>query len=589
MHLAGIVDLLSSALYSHPRVYLRELLQNAVDAIRARSRRDPTFATAGIRLVAAGNQSDRVRVIDDGTGLTPEEITEFLATVGQSSKRDEFGLPDASIGRFGIGLLSALMVADEVRVRTRSMSGGPAHEWIGRVDGTFALNPIPDDLPIGTEVSFVPRRGMEDLTSHRALADIADRYAAYLPILIRLDDASGAGSETITREPGFLSDNPAERLRFGEELLGTSPLAMIHIDVPLTGTKGTAYVLPQPPAPHDGPANIVYGRRMLIDDRASDLAPNWAFFARIVVDSTGLNPTASREHLADDEPLRVTRDAIADALRGWMQEMHDEEPVAFAGFVATHYLGLKAAVLFDDDVAPLVVRYLPFETNRGMRTVGELAADGREFGWVGTTDRFRQLVALSGPTATIINASYTWDRDLLARIPDLIPGTVVRELSVSAVLERLEAVPASDATLADAFAQRATKALATDDVDCEVRLAANSATPAFLLTDPSLLRRTERDAAKRSSEGWADVLGTLDALTSAQSSRAGMTVLFNWANPLVRQLAQTDDAISFARSVRLLHLQAILATGRPLTTAESDRLTETLSDLMLLGLNRETP
>ncbi|MEP6649772.1 MAG: hypothetical protein ABJA74_07625 [Lapillicoccus sp.] len=34
--LKGMVDLLSQHLYSSPRVYLRELLQNAVDAIRAR-------------------------------------------------------------------------------------------------------------------------------------------------------------------------------------------------------------------------------------------------------------------------------------------------------------------------------------------------------------------------------------------------------------------------------------------------------------------------------------------------------------------------------------------------------------------------
>ncbi|CAM5463874.1 HSP90 family protein OS=Streptomyces tendae OX=1932 GN=GUR47_32490 PE=3 SV=1 [Streptomyces tendae] len=84
--LRGLVDLLSHHLYSSPRVYLRELLQNAVDALTARPHRLEPAAPAGafgIRLYADGSV---VRVEDDGVGLTEADVHTFLATIGRSSR-----------------------------------------------------------------------------------------------------------------------------------------------------------------------------------------------------------------------------------------------------------------------------------------------------------------------------------------------------------------------------------------------------------------------------------------------------------------------------------------------------------------------
>ena len=74
--LRGLVDLLSHHLYSSPRVYLRELLQNAVDAITARRAEQPD-APARVRLYAEGAA---LRVEDSGVGLTEADVHNLLAT-----------------------------------------------------------------------------------------------------------------------------------------------------------------------------------------------------------------------------------------------------------------------------------------------------------------------------------------------------------------------------------------------------------------------------------------------------------------------------------------------------------------------------
>lgn len=105
--LRGLVDLLSHHLYSSPRVYVRELLQNAVDAVTARQALDPE-AEIRIRLSASAG---RVTIEDSGIGLTAAEAHSLLATIGRSSKRGgEHGLETTRrefLGQFGIGLLAA--------------------------------------------------------------------------------------------------------------------------------------------------------------------------------------------------------------------------------------------------------------------------------------------------------------------------------------------------------------------------------------------------------------------------------------------------------------------------------------------------
>src|SRR5207249_1136529 len=86
--LRGIIELLSQHLYASPRVYVRELLQNAVDATTARGagvRPDVVIET----LETTGDGT--LRVSDNGIGLTEDEVHTLLSTLGRTSKRDELG------------------------------------------------------------------------------------------------------------------------------------------------------------------------------------------------------------------------------------------------------------------------------------------------------------------------------------------------------------------------------------------------------------------------------------------------------------------------------------------------------------------
>ena len=160
VNLGGMLDVLSNHLYKSPDVFLRELLQNGVDAITLRRKEQPEWT--GGRLTLDVEPGRRLTFRDNGAGLNEEGIHRFLAVIGQSSKTELVNnrLPEDYIGRFGIGLLSCFMVSDSIVVHSRPAAGGPAHVWTGLPDGTYTLEPL-EDCPVGTAVILTAKPGME--------------------------------------------------------------------------------------------------------------------------------------------------------------------------------------------------------------------------------------------------------------------------------------------------------------------------------------------------------------------------------------------------------------------------------------------
>ena len=126
VNLEGIIDILANHLYSEEKVFIRELLQNATDAITARKKINPNFE-GKIRVdVIDGDGTTPAQIVfeDNGIGLTKEEVHQFLSSIGSSIKRKTNKLAQNRadfIGQFGIGLLSCFMVTDEIVMVTRSV------------------------------------------------------------------------------------------------------------------------------------------------------------------------------------------------------------------------------------------------------------------------------------------------------------------------------------------------------------------------------------------------------------------------------------------------------------------------------------
>ena len=100
VNLGGMLDILSNHLYKSPDVFLRELLQNGIDAITLRKKRQPEWS--GGRITISLTPGEKLVLRDNGAGLTQEEVHRFLAVIGQSSKtilESDGTIPEDYIGQ----------------------------------------------------------------------------------------------------------------------------------------------------------------------------------------------------------------------------------------------------------------------------------------------------------------------------------------------------------------------------------------------------------------------------------------------------------------------------------------------------------
>lgn len=586
--LRGVVDLLSRHIYSSPRVYLRELLQNARDAIAAR--REVDGGGGRIRITPLTAQTGEFVLRDDGVGLTATEVADLLATVGRSSKRDIFDLPRSDyLGQFGIGLLSCFMVADTIVIRSRSARGGASVEWTGSADGTFQVVELDEELPVGTSVHLVPRFDADELLRPAAVHELATTFGEFLPVRVTID--TGAGDVDVTREPPFLSpaDDPDAAVAYGRDLLGANPLDVIELSEPGTGTRGLAYVLPFAPPPGARQATRMYLGRMLLSERVDDVLPDWAFFVRAVIDSTGLAPTASRESLVEDTALEHVREQLGAGIRRWVLELGLREPHRLAQFVAVHEVGLKSLVRHDEELARFITRWLTVETTHGTLRVGDLVERYPHIRYAQTVDEFRQVAGISPADEVLVNGGYLYDADLVRLLPELYPAVTVEKVDVAGELDRLDPPPLDDRDAAVALENRAGAVLAASDCAVVVRSIDQPTLTGLYVADPEVLRAIDRSRTRGvAGTLWGGVLDRIDqTLSAARDDDLTARLCLNWSNRVVRALVRVDDDAVFARTVQLLYIQALLAGHHPLRDADRALMTSALADLVSLSAGIE--
>jgi molecular chaperone HtpG len=577
--LRGLVDLLSHHLYSSPRVYLRELLQNAVDAVTARLAEEPG-APARVRLYAEGGT---LRVEDSGIGLTEADVHSLLATIGRSSKRAD-GLQEARsgfLGQFGIGLLACFVVAERIRVVSRSARApdAPPVEWTASDDGSYTVRTLPPSArpEPGTTVCLVARAGAGEWLAEERVLALAREFGPLLPYDIRV------GRTAVTDLPAPWDrpyPSPAARrvalARHCQELFGFAPLDSIPLDVPVAGIRGVAYVLPSAVSPAQRASHRVHLKGMLLTERAEQLLPDWAFFVRCVLDTDSLRPTASRESLYEDETLAAVRDALGERIRSWLTGLAAGDPERLAAFLAVHHLGVKSLARHDREMLRTMLPWLPFETTDGRLSLEEFARRHPVVHFTRTVEEYRQVAPIASAQGVgVVNGGYTYDGELIEALPSVRPGTVVAELDAETVTAHLDAVDPAEELALSGFLAAARARLDTLGCDVVLRAFHPLSVPALHLDDRAARHEQARaEAAEQADDLWAGILGSLRG--SAPRAR----LVLNHLNPLIRRIGALKDPELIGTATESLYGQALLMAQRPLRPADSALLNRAFLGLL---------
>ncbi|PJY49357.1 molecular chaperone HtpG [Escherichia coli] len=378
VNLNGLIEVLSKHLYSTPVVAVRELVQNGHDAIVRRRIEQPDAPKDNAIRVVADVAKSTITISDTGAGLTESEIHGFLATVGVGYTRmlrqqdDNTGL----IGMFGLGFLSAFVLAKEVTVLTTSWQT-PDQSWkYHSTDGQkYTVTPH-QSSETGTQVILTLKEEYSHLASNNLLNRVLSRYCILLHEPVYVGDASEpvnklqppwreVAPEGVTMHRALVQ---RKNLAFAAQFESSfEPICTIPV-VPVGMSDAVGILWIQDGATYGTSDNrnlSLFLRGMLLDDEARELLPPWAGFIGGVIESSKLTPTASREDLQRDETWVAVQEALKEALISGLSDLAQNQPEIWRRVLMRHNEALLGAALCDDRLFDLLKDRLQVPTSKG--------------------------------------------------------------------------------------------------------------------------------------------------------------------------------------------------------------------------------
>ncbi len=343
-----LLDLIIHSLYSHKEIFLRELVSNASDAmdkLKFKSQTDQALLGDDTELkiqIEADAKERTISIIDNGLGMTREEVVENLGTIAKSgtkgfvealSKKDKGDSTMDLIGQFGVGFYSSFMVADRVVLTTRAPQAESAYRWESKGDGSYTIEEC-DETKRGTRVTLYLREiedDDQDFTQEWVLRSTVKKYSDFVtyPILMDIErqetptDAEGKaieGAEPVTevttetlnsmkplwnKRKSEVSDE--EYKEFYKHLSHdwNEPLDTIHLNAEgILEYNALMFIPGQAPfdlfTPDNKSGMQLYVRNVFIMDNCEDLMPPYLRFIKGVVDSSDISLNVSREIVQHD-------------------------------------------------------------------------------------------------------------------------------------------------------------------------------------------------------------------------------------------------------------------------------------------------
>ena len=360
----NIFPLIKKFLYSDHEIFLRELISNATDATLKLNH----IASIGKEKIDVGDplievkvdkKGKKLHIIDQGIGMTAEEIEKYINEVAFSGaeefleKYKDSAKDSGIIGHFGLGFYSAFMVAKKVEIISKSYKNKPSAHWTCDGSPNYTLDKG-NKKDRGTEIILHIDKDSKEFLEENKISELLVKYNKFMPIPIKFgtkeetlplekDAKEGEKPKTKTVDNIINNPNPAwtkqpkdlkdeDYKGFYRELYPMQfedPLFNIHLNVDypfnLTG------ILYFPKLTND--VNIqkdkiqLYQNQVFVTDNVEGIVPEFLTLLRGVIDSPDIPLNVSRSYLQADGAVKkisayITR-KVADKLSSLFKNDRD--------------------------------------------------------------------------------------------------------------------------------------------------------------------------------------------------------------------------------------------------------------------------
>jgi molecular chaperone HtpG len=378
-----LLHLIIHSLYSHPEIFLRELISNssdALDKLRHLTLTDDAFKSLEFHPridLTLDEAASTLTIADTGIGMNQTDLVEHLGTIARSGTKNFLSQLSGDarkdsnlIGQFGVGFYSVFMVADKVEVVSRKAGEEQAWRWTSDGKTGFELEPA-ERATAGTTITiFFNDEGKTYANSWR-LQEIVKKYSNHIafPIFLTYDKSEwnaeekksektrvteqvNAASALWRRSKSELKDE--DYINLYESVTGDSepPLFWFHTKAEGSLEYTTLFFIPAhaPLDLYQAEYKVgvkLYVKRVFIMDDAKELLPQYLRFVRGIIDSEDLPLNVSREILQQNRVLTTIRTASVKKILSEFKNVAANDPDKYLKFIEQYNRPLKEGLYGD--------------------------------------------------------------------------------------------------------------------------------------------------------------------------------------------------------------------------------------------------
>lgn len=416
IHSENIFPIIKKWLYSDHDIFMRELISNACDAI-TKVKQLSSLGEADL----GDNRDFAVKVVydpeaktltfsDNGIGMTEEEVKKYINQIAFSGAEDflekykDKADQDQIIGHFGLGFYSSFMVADHVKIHTKSFQAdAPAVRWACDGGTEFEMTDG-DRTERGTDIILYLGEDGKDFESEHVLRSTIEKYCSFMPYPIYFEvvkpageavetdeiedleevsaDAEGEAAEPkapeapkplndvtplYTLQPSACSDEDYKKFYQKTFMDFKEPLFWIHLnmDYPFN-LKGILY-FPKLNTEFDTMEGRIklYNNQVFVADNVKEVIPEYLLLLKGVIDCPDLPLNVSRSFLQNDGFAKKISDYISKKVADKLSGMFKTQREAYEGFWDDLHPFIKFGALKDKKFQEKMLDHMLLKTVKG--------------------------------------------------------------------------------------------------------------------------------------------------------------------------------------------------------------------------------
>lgn len=379
-----LLDIIINSLYSHPEIFLRELISNASDALnkmRFKKLIEPNIYEPDVELridIKLDQKENTFSIEDTGIGMTKEEVIQKIGTIANSGTKQFLeaikqnpNLTDINlIGKFGIGFYSVFMVTNFVTLKTRSyLLDAPSICWSSDGKGKYKIEQI-EKTNRGTQVSFKLKDEFKEFSDIEKIKTLIKKYSNFIefPIFVNGERVNTIQAIWHKKREELKEEEVFEFYKF---LTNDSEPPLYYFQVNVEGNvsfKSLLFI----------PSNLpkyflkdffdktihLYSHKVFIQDNNQEILPDYLKFVRGVLDTEDLPLNVSREIIQNNIVITKIRQILTSRILNQLTELAENNSNVYNKFFSTFSQIFKGGIAIDFENRAKITELLRFKTNK---------------------------------------------------------------------------------------------------------------------------------------------------------------------------------------------------------------------------------